>query len=125
MICMTGQEKYPIEYELCFFEVPFKKIMRAGTMKKSWVCPAIWMTFGMLSVIFFHSGTALPGFQHQLADHLIFCGRAWLGPGSLVFSFSGVLQNMSRNIPIFRRAGHVADQTIRTDGKFDFWIFKE
>ena len=99
---MTGQEKYPIEYELCFFEVPFKKIMRAGTMKKSWVCPAIWMTFGMLSVIFFT-----------------------LGLGSLVFSFSGVLQNMSRNIPIFRRAGHVADQTIRTDGKFDFWIFKE
>ena len=31
-------------------------IMRAGTMKKSWVCPAIWMTFGMLSVIFFTLG---------------------------------------------------------------------
>lgn len=85
MICMTGQEKYPIEYELCFFEVPFKKIMKAGTMKKSWVCPAIWMTFGMLSVIFFTLGLRCLDSSINWLTTLYFVGGLGWVPAALCF----------------------------------------
>lgn len=53
MICMTEQGKYSIDYAFCFFEVPFKRIMKASTMEKGWPCPVIWMIIGMFCVVSF------------------------------------------------------------------------
>lgn len=49
---MTEQRKYPIEYALCFFEAPFKKVMKTSAMEKGWLCPVIWIIIGMLGVFF-------------------------------------------------------------------------
>lgn len=45
---MIEQEKYTLEYVPCFFEEPFRKVLKVGMLEKGWLCPSLWIVIGMI-----------------------------------------------------------------------------